>query len=56
MSVYVDGMKNSGMLGAFDGVGTTAYYPAGNDTWREDVMMQNYSGYIKWVSYERHTD
>lgn len=30
---------------------TTAYYPAGNETWTEDVM-QDYGGTITWVPYE----
>ena len=29
----------------------TAYYPAGNKTWTEEVM-QNYDGTITWVSYD----
>ena len=36
---------------AFSGVTATAYYPAGDETWTEDVM-QDYSGHITWVSYE----
>ena len=36
--------------GAFYGCTITAYYPAGNETWTEDVM-QNYSGTITWVAY-----
>ena len=37
---------------AFYSVIATAYYPAGNKTWTEDVM-QNYGGTITWVpSYE----
>ena len=30
---------------------TTARYPAGNDTWTEEVR-QNYGGTLTWVSYE----
>ena len=32
----------------FDGVTATAYYPANNDTWTEEVM-QDYGGTITWV-------
>lgn len=32
-------------------VTATAYYPAGNDTWTEDVML-DYGGDITWVEYE----
>ncbi|MCD8055272.1 MAG: leucine-rich repeat protein, partial [Clostridiales bacterium] len=35
---------------AFYGVTATAYYPASNDTWTEDVM-QDYGGSITWVAY-----
>ena len=35
---------------AFYEVVATAYYPAGNETWTEEVM-QNYGGTITWVSY-----
>ncbi|MCD7712775.1 MAG: leucine-rich repeat protein, partial [Firmicutes bacterium] len=34
---------------AFEGVGATAYYPYGNDTWTEDVM-QDYGGSITWLT------
>ena len=34
----------------FYGVTATAYYPADNPTWTEDVM-QNYGGKITWVPY-----
>ena len=40
---------------AFDGVTATAYYPADNPTWTEDVM-QNYGGTITWVPYEPTSD
>ena len=32
----------------------TAYYPAGNTTWTEDVM-KNYGGTITWVAYDPST-
>ena len=35
---------------AFNGVTATAYYPAGNITWTEDVM-KDYGGKITWVPY-----
>ena len=35
----------------FLGVTATAYYPANNSTWTEDVMQQ-YGGEIIWVAYE----
>jgi hypothetical protein len=35
----------------FVGMTLTAYYPAGNETWTEEVM-QNYGGTITWVPYE----
>ena len=34
----------------FSGATATAYYPAGNTTWTEDVM-QNYGGTLTWVAY-----
>lgn len=33
-----------------DNVTATAYYPAGNDTWTEDIR-QSYGGTITWVTY-----
>ncbi len=36
---------------AFYNVTATAYYPAGNSTWTEDVM-QDYGGNITWVAYD----
>ena len=39
----------------FDSVTATAYYPAGDATWTEDVR-QNYGGTITWVSYEPEPD
>ena len=36
---------------AFRGTTATAYYPADNDTWTEDVM-QDYGGDITWVAYD----
>ena len=35
----------------FANITTTAYYPAGNETWTSDVM-QDYSGSVTWVPYE----
>ncbi len=35
----------------FHAVTATAWYPAGNDTWTEDIM-QNYGGTINWVAYD----
>lgn len=39
----------------FSSVTATAYYPAGNQTWTEDVM-QDYGGDITWVAYELAAD
>jgi hypothetical protein len=39
---------------SFKYVAATAYYPAGNPTWTEDVM-QNYGGDITWVPYTPDT-
>lgn len=39
----------------FPGVTATAYYPAGNETWTEEVM-QNYGGNITWVPYGETED
>ncbi len=39
----------------FANVTATAYYPAGNDTWTEDVV-QDYGGAITWVSYDPCAD
>ena len=36
---------------AFYEVTATAYYPAGDESWTEEVM-QNYGGDLTWVSYE----
>ena len=36
---------------AFENTTVTCYYPAGNDTWTEEVR-QNYGGTITWVAYE----
>ena len=33
------------------GVTTTAYYPAGDASWTEDVR-KDYGGHITWVAYE----
>ena len=38
------------MYYAFRGVTATAYYPADNETWTENVM-QDYNGTITWVPY-----
>ena len=35
---------------AFRRVTATVYYPAGNDTWTEDVM-QDYGGALTWIPY-----
>ena len=35
----------------FENVTATAYYPAGNETWTEEIM-QNYGGNITWVPYD----
>jgi len=37
--------------GAFYDVTATAYYPANNTTWTEEIMQQ-YGGTITWVAYE----
>ncbi|MCD8004011.1 MAG: leucine-rich repeat domain-containing protein, partial [Clostridia bacterium] len=39
----------------FCGVTATAYYPADNDTWTEDVM-QDYGGTITWEAYGETDD
>ena len=36
--------------GCFEDVIATAYYPAGNETWTEEVR-QNYGGNLTWVPY-----
>lgn len=36
---------------AFDEVVATIYYPTGNETWTEDVML-DYGGILTWVAYE----
>lgn len=38
---------------AFYGITATAYYPAGNNTWTEDVL-QDYGGNITWIPYEAY--
>ena len=38
------------MFKVFEGVSTTVYYPAGNETWTEEVMGQ-YGGELTWVPY-----
>lgn len=37
--------------GAFSNITATAYYPATNNTWTEEVL-QDYGGNITWVPYE----
>lgn len=37
-------------MDAFRNTVITAFYPAGNDTWTEDIMQQ-YSGIVTWVPY-----
>ena len=39
----------------FDFITATAYYPAGNPTWTQDVM-QNYGGDITWIAYTPEDD
>ena len=39
----------------FQNVTATAYYPANNDTWNEEVM-QNYGGNLTWKSYNPNGD
>ena len=39
---------------AFYNVTATAYYPAGNETWTDEVR-QNYGGTITWVPYAEET-
>ena len=38
------------VTGAFIGVTATAYYPADNETWTDEVLL-NYGGTITWVPY-----
>ena len=50
-SIYFKGDAPNARDGwVFYGVTATAYYPAGNATWTEDVM-QGYGGDISWVGY-----
>ncbi len=39
----------------FSGCTLTAYYPADDSSWTEDVM-QDYGGTVTWVAYEKNTD
>ena len=39
----------------FKGVTATAYYPAGNETWTEEIM-QNYGGNITWLPFGEVTN
>lgn len=48
-TVTFSGNAPSFSSNAFSGVTATAYYPAGNNTWSED--MQGYGGTIEWVPY-----
>lgn len=41
------------MEDCFSEITATAYYPAGNNTWTEDVL-QDYGGNITWVPYEAY--
>lgn len=45
---------NSSEMGsyAFEEDTLTIYYPAGNATWTEEVMQQNFGGTITWVAYD----
>ena len=49
-SIYFEGDAPGFGNNVFLRVTATAYYPAGNPTWTEDVM-QDYSGDITWVPY-----
>lgn len=51
-NVYFDGNAPTIEYDAFSNVTATAYYPANDPTWTEDVR-QNYGGNIKWE--ERNT-
>ena len=44
---YVDGLFVSN---SFDNVTAKAYYPAGNETWTDDVLL-DYGGDITWIPY-----
>lgn len=50
-SIYFEGDAPEIGYSAFYMSSVTAYYPAGNDTWTEEVM-QDYGGNIMWVPYE----
>ena len=39
----------------FENLTLTIYYPEGNDTWTEEIML-DYGGDITWVSYHRYHD
>lgn len=38
-------------MDAFSGVTATVYYPAGNETWTQDMML-DYGGTLTWVPYD----
>ena len=43
--------SRSTYAGIFDKVTATAYYPANDASWTEDVL-KDYGGHITWVAYE----
>ena len=49
-TIYFKGNAPSIYIGAFGSVTATAYYPAENATWTDDVM-QNYGGNLTWKPY-----
>ena len=49
--IYFEGDAPNIGTDAFGSVTATAYYPVGNATWTEDVML-DYGGTITWATYE----
>ena len=49
--IHFEGSAPSFATDTFEGVTATAYYPANDPTWTEDVR-QNYGGNITWVEWD----
>ena len=50
-TIYFTGPVPVEIRNAFMGVTATVYYPAGDDSWTEEIM-QDYGGDLTWVEYE----
>ena len=49
--VYFEGDFPAPLNGSFYACNLTAYYPADNETWTEDILDSGYGGKVKWIGY-----